>query len=61
MKEKIKAIILAELKTGCGYNSEDFSVGIELWEKNKESFEAWQDGVAERATIEIMALLNIPS
>ena len=60
MKEKIKAIILAELQSTIEY-TEGTDVGVDLWDKNKDVFEKWQDNVAEKSANEIMAAFNIPS
>jgi hypothetical protein len=52
MKDKIKQIVLAELEQ---------NFNIKLSNEGMELLKVWQDGLAEKVSIEIMALLNIPT
>jgi hypothetical protein len=52
MKEKIKQIVLAELEQ---------NFNIKLSNEGMELLKVWQDGLAEKVSIEIMALFNIPT
>jgi hypothetical protein len=52
MKDKIKQIVLAELEQ---------NFNIKLSNEGMELLKVWQDGLAEKVSIEIMALFNIPT
>jgi hypothetical protein len=50
MQDKIKQIVLAQLEQ---------NFNIKLSNEGMELLKVWQDGLAEKVSIEIMALLNI--